>query len=206
MVRGGSSTLYVLDAFLGVWELVGKEGGLGEFTVKKKMVVEQFGCYSMIEENQGESLILACNPSYNNFFIMNLIKSKQFTEVSYEPLETIFMQDHIYQIEAVENILMGRVYSGVKLFWSSKQLGNPYPYFYRKAGTIFLHNSIQSKLKIINETKTIFLAAEDELLKYELRSVDPFVSCYSPIEVSEEYKLTYQVECRENSFSKSLVM
>jgi hypothetical protein len=45
---------------------------------------------------------------------------------------------------------MGRVYSGVKLFWSSKQIGNPYPYFYRKAGDVFLHNAIQSKLKIIN--------------------------------------------------------
>lgn len=61
---------------------------------------------------------------------------------------------------------MGRVYSGVKLFWSSQQIGNPYPYFYRKAGDVFLHNAIQSKLKVINETKTIFLAAEDELLKF----------------------------------------
>ena len=35
------------------------------------------------------------------------------------------------------------------------------------------------------------MAAEDELLKYELRSVDPFVTCYSPKEVNEEYKLVY---------------
>ena len=80
---------------------------------------------------------------------------------------------------------MGRVYSGVKLFWSSKQAGSPYPYFYRKAGNVFLHNAIQSKLKIMDETKTIFMAAEDELLMYELTSVDPYVSCYSPIEVNE---------------------
>jgi len=97
---------------------------------------------------------------------MNLIKSKQFKEAKYEPLETIFMSDQLYQIEAVDNILMGRIYTGVKLFWSSKQIGNPYPYFYRKAGTIFLHNAIQSKLKVINQTKIIFMAAEDELLKY----------------------------------------
>ena len=78
------------------------------------------------------------------------------------------MQDQLYQIEAIDNILMSRVYTGVKLYWSSKKIGNPYPYFYRKAGTIFLHNAIQSKLKVINNKKMIFLAAEDELLKYEL--------------------------------------
>ena len=54
---------------------------------------------------------------------------------------------------------MSRVYSGVKLFWSSKKKGNPYPFFYRKAGNIFLHNAIQSKLKSINGVKTIFMAA-----------------------------------------------
>ena len=84
---------------------------------------------------------------------------------------------------------MSRVYTGVKLFWSSKKIGSPYPYFYRKAGNIFLHNAIQSKFKEINGQKTIFLAAEDELLKYELNSVDPFVTCYSSIEVNEEYKI-----------------
>ena len=148
----------------------------------------------MIEKDEGKSLILACNPSYNNFFIMNLIKSTQFTDgITYEPLETVFMQDQLYQIEAVENILMSRVYTGVKLFWSSKQIGNPYPYFYRKAGSIFLHNAIQSKMKVINGKKTIFMAAEDELLKYELKSIDPYVTCYSPIEVNEEYKIEYQV-------------
>lgn len=47
-----------------------------------------------------------------------------------------------------------------------------------------MHNAIQSKLKVINKTKTIFMAAEDELLKYELKSMEPFVSCYSPIEVN----------------------
>ena len=156
------------------------------FFGKKKLVFQQFGCYQMIEKDEGKSLILACNPSYNNFFIMNLIKSTQFTDgITYEPLETVFMQDQLYQIEAVENILMSRVYTGVKLFWSSKQIGNPYPYFYRKAGSIFLHNAIQSKMKVINGKKTIFMAAEDELLKYELKSIDPYVTCYSPIEVNE---------------------
>ena len=102
---------------------------------------------------------------------------------------------------------MGRIYTGVKLFWSSKQIGNPYPYFYRKAGNIFLHNAIQSKLKIINGVKTIFLAAEDQLLKYELESVDPYVSCYSPIAVNEEYKITYKVECEELTiFSKFILI
>ena len=54
---------------------------------------------------------------------------------------------------------MSRVYEGIKLFWISKQLGNPYPYFHRNAGTIFLHNAIQSKLKVLNQKNTIFLAA-----------------------------------------------
>jgi len=51
---------------------------------------------------------------------------------------------------------MSRVYEGVKLFWSPKELGNPYHYFDRSAGTIFLHNAIQSKLKLINQKKIIF--------------------------------------------------
>jgi hypothetical protein len=94
------------------------------------------------------------------------------------------MKEQLYQIEAEENILMSRVYSGVKLFWSSKQIGNPYPFFHRDAGSIFLHNAIQSKLKVIDGKKTIFLAAEDELLRYELKSIDPYVACYSPISVN----------------------
>lgn len=116
----------------------------------EKIVFEQFGCFSMISHNDAESITLACNPSLSNFFLMNLAKSTQFTKIAYEPQETIFLQEQIYQVSSVENILMGRVYSGVKLFWSSQQLGNPYPYFYRKAGDVFLHNAIQSKLKIIN--------------------------------------------------------
>ncbi len=111
-------------------------------------------------------MILACNPSENNYFVMNLVKSRQFSTVLFEPLETVFLQEQLYQISAAENILLGRIYSGVKLFWSSKQIGNPYPYFYRNAGSVYLHNAIQSKLKIINEVKTIFIAAEDELLRY----------------------------------------
>lgn len=97
---------------------------------------------------------------------MNLVKSTQFGKATYEPLETVFLQEKLYQISSADNILMGRVYSGVKLFWSSKQLGNPYPHFYRNAGSVFLHNAIQSKLRIIDDRKTIFLAAEDELLRY----------------------------------------
>jgi hypothetical protein len=54
---------------------------------------------------------------------------------------------------------LSRVFSGVKLFWSSKKIGYPYPHFYRKAGDIFLHNAIQAKLKIFNSKKTIVLAA-----------------------------------------------
>lgn len=81
-------------------------------------------------------------------------------------------------------MLLSRVFSGVKLYWSSKQLGNPYPYFHRKAGSLFLHNAIQAKLKNINGMKKIYLAAEDELLIYELNFVEPSVSCYSPNEVS----------------------
>ena len=91
------------------------------------------------------------------------------------------MHEQMYQIEAVEDILLSRVYSGLKLYWSSKQLGNPYPFFHRNAGNIFLHNAIQSKLKVIDGVETIFIAAEDELLKYELKSFDPYVTCYSPI-------------------------
>ena len=158
--------LFVLDDLQGIWQITGGEGIAGQMFASKNLVFQQFGCYQMINQNRGESLILACNPSFNNYFVMTLVKNRQLKYTSYEPLQTVFLHDQLYQIEAAENILMSRVFSGVKLFWSSKQIGNPYPFFYRNAGTIFLHNAIQSKLKVINETKTIFMAAEDELLKY----------------------------------------
>ncbi len=56
---------------------------------------------------------------------------------------------------------MSRVFSGVKMFWTSKRIYNPYPFDFKHAGNIFLHNAIQSKLKLINGSKVIYLAAED---------------------------------------------
>ncbi len=43
---------------------------------------------------------------------------------------------------------MSRIYSGVKLYWTSNSILTPYPYDYNNAGSIFLHNALQSKLKL----------------------------------------------------------
>lgn len=91
IVRGEGSSIYVLDDIEGVWEMVGKEGISKGFVPNEKIIFNQFGCYRMIAENQAQSLVLACNPSANNFFVMNLVKSTQFTNATYEPLETVFM-------------------------------------------------------------------------------------------------------------------
>lgn len=152
--------------------------------------------------DSGESLALACAPSLNTYFILKLVKSHQFAEFVYEPLETVFLREKLYQIDYTENLLLSRVFSGVKLHWSSSQAGSPYPHFHRSAGDLFLHNAIQAKLKIRHNLKTIFMAAEDELLVYELATVDPFVTCASGKEVREEYKLTYYFPCKEQAFSK----
>ena len=71
------------------------------------------------------------------------------------------------------------MFSGVKLFWSSKTLGSPYPHFYRNAGNIFLHNAIQAKLKYINGTKSLIISAEDQIFIYEIKIIEPYVICSS---------------------------
>ena len=89
LVKVGPSTFYVLDSLRGIWEM-GSDSGISpskSLGVKKDLVFEQFGCYQLIEQNLGETLILACNPSYNNYFILNLMRSTQFTDgITYEPL------------------------------------------------------------------------------------------------------------------------
>ncbi len=45
---------------------------------------------------------------------------------------------------------MSRIYSGVLLYWTSNNFNTPYPYDYNNAGSIFLHNGLQSKLKVQN--------------------------------------------------------
>lgn len=122
---------------------------------------EQYGCYQIVGQEKGETLALACAPSLNTYFILKLVKSHQFAEAHYEPLETVFLHEKLYQIDYTENLLLSRVFSGVKLYWSSRQIGNPYPHFYRGAGDLFLHNAIQAKLKLVENVKTIFMAAED---------------------------------------------
>lgn len=82
--------LLVLDDFVGLRE-VGLDGKLGSFRNGSRVVFEQFGCYEVVGQDGGESLALACAPSLNNYFILKLIKSHQFAEATYEPLETIFL-------------------------------------------------------------------------------------------------------------------
>lgn len=44
---------------------------------------EQYGCYQIVGQNNGESLALACAPSLNTYFILKLVKSYQFAEFHY---------------------------------------------------------------------------------------------------------------------------
>lgn len=150
--------LLILDDLVGIREIT-TDGQLNNPKNSSKVVYQQYGCYQIVGQDGGDSLALACAPSINTYFILKLVKSKQFAEYTYEPLETVFLHEKLYQIDYVQNLLLSRVFSGVKLFWSSKQIGNPYPHFYRKAGDLFLHNAIQAKLKLISNVKTILLAA-----------------------------------------------
>ena len=56
---------------------------------------------------------------------------------------------------------MNRIYSGVRMYWTSDKINNPYPYDFNFAGNIFLHNALQSKLKVINAKTYIFISTDD---------------------------------------------
>ncbi len=77
-------------------------------------------------------------------------------------IETIFSNEKIYDTVFVNNLIMSRVYSGVRLYWTSSSLVNPYPYEYNRAGNIFLHNGLQSKLRVLNNGENmIYISTED---------------------------------------------
>lgn len=78
---------------------------------------------------------------------------------------------------------MAHIFSGVRLFWSSPDAENPYPYDYQNAGTIFLHNAKDSKISVLNGRKVIYISTEDELRIYELTTESPSVLCYSPVPI-----------------------
>ena len=91
---------------------------------------------------------------------------------------------------------MSRVYSGVRLYWTSSSLVTPYPYDYNNAGNIFLHNALQSKLRVLeNGENMIYISTEDEIRQFSLRAMDPYVWCYSTVESKEQYKLVYSFPC-----------
>lgn len=57
--------------------------GLINFKPTSKLVYEQFGCYQIVGQDKGESLVLACAPTVNSYFMLKLIKSRQFAEPTY---------------------------------------------------------------------------------------------------------------------------
>ena len=56
---------------------------------------------------------------------------------------------------------MAHIFSGVRLYWSSPDAENPYPYDYQTAGNIFLHNAKDSKISVLNGRKVIYICTED---------------------------------------------
>ena len=82
---------------------------------------------------------------------------------------------------------MAHIFSGVRLYWSSPDAENPYPYDYQTAGNIFLHNAKDSKISVLNGRKVIYICTEDELRIYELSTELPCVNCYSLVPIQEEY-------------------
>lgn len=115
--------------------------------------------------------------------MQKLVRSYSFAEPHYEVIETIFTNEKIYDTAFVDNFIMSRVYSGVRLYWTSSSLITPYPYDYNNAGNIFLHNALQSKLKVLeNGENIIYISTEDEIRQFTLRAMDPYVWCFSSSE------------------------
>jgi len=44
------------------------------------------------------------------------------------------------------------------MFWTSDKASVPYPFDYNHAGNIFLHNALQSKMKVMNGQNFIFIS------------------------------------------------
>jgi hypothetical protein len=84
------NTIFVLDELGGVRKMVGNEG-FSNFTADNNLIYEQFGCYQIVGQDKGESIVLACAPSLNSYFLLKLIKLKQDSKVTYEPQETVFL-------------------------------------------------------------------------------------------------------------------
>ena len=80
---------------------------------------------------------------------------------------------------------MAQTFSGVKLYWSSPSLGNPYPYDHQIAGSIFLHNAIKAKVEVKNGRNQIYISTEDEIRIYQLSQKNADILCYSAVPISE---------------------
>lgn len=78
---------------------------------------------------------------------------------------------------------MSQTMSGVKLYWSSQELQYPYPYDFNYAGSIFLHNALHSRIKVIKGTTYIFIATEEELRIYQLQVKNTDILCFSRVPI-----------------------
>ena len=82
-----------------------------------------------------------------------------------------------------EKIIMVQMLSGVKLYWSSPILDNPYPFDHQLAGSIFLHNAIKAKINAQNGRNQIYISTEDEIRIYQLTRKNADVLCYSTVPI-----------------------
>lgn len=90
--RVGKNKFILLDDLQGLRQFSTNTADLSTF--KKETIVsiyDQYGCFQIVGQDLGDSLALACAPSKTSYFLLKLIKSHQFENVRYEPLETVFL-------------------------------------------------------------------------------------------------------------------
>ena len=109
-------------------------------------IYKQFGCRSMDSKKNGDYLVLQCTLNHKSYFILQLIRNENFG--TYEAQQPIFEDEILMDVAFNDKMIMVQTFSGVKLFWSSPELQNPYPYDHHSAGSIFLHNAIKAKISV----------------------------------------------------------
>lgn len=157
----------------------------------------------MISQKGGEYIALQCSLTQKTYFILELSRTGSNKYVSQQP---IFFNEVLTGIDINYDIVLANIFSGVRLFWGSGDVENPYPYDYKRAGSIFLHNAKGSQMWTINDRKVIFICTEDELRIYELTVTTPEIVCFSMVPIKEEYRIVFTYLCDKESLLRTYAL